>query len=293
LPFGIEAITENGDRGSRSRDLSEEAAPRAFGEWRRKSMPHIDQQSNSMPNEFGQSLDNLEQSKLPEELQVRLGQDAWGHVRSDHTWKDWVLIGKALLCIGRTDAMREAHTNAPIGKNYNSAFSAWLKRRGFDTIDQGDRSRLFEVLDHLEEIEAWRSKLTTTERPNLNHPSTVLRKFKSATAKPLDTNVPRKPSPMAKLKEALAVSEEENFRMRRELVRGSGDLWDEDDTTKNIAAAWVASIPSVSKVEEILREVRKILNEKKAALARAKSAKKVAEMEPASGGPRSAEPASR
>jgi hypothetical protein len=42
------------------------------------------------------------------------------------------------------------------------------------------RRRLFEVMDHLPEIEAWRQTLTPRERAGLNHPSTVLRRWKIA-----------------------------------------------------------------------------------------------------------------
>ena len=49
-------------------------------------------------------------------------------------------------------------------------------------FDKGDRSRLLDVMDRLPAIESWRNTLTRTERMRLNHPSTVWRKWKAASA---------------------------------------------------------------------------------------------------------------
>jgi uncharacterized phage infection (PIP) family protein YhgE len=93
------------------------------------------------------------------------------------------MVGKALL-VGREWAMHHAGTNRPEGKGYNLAFGAWLEKYKLNDIDQGDRKRLFEVMDNLVEIEGWRAGLTEGEQRKLNHPSTVLRKWKKATQLP-------------------------------------------------------------------------------------------------------------
>jgi hypothetical protein len=112
---------------------------------------------------------------------IHRGQEAWIRLRSDNTWADWVAVGKAHV-IGHTEAMREAGVNKPNGHRFDKAFSAWRKRFGFDSLDKGDRSRLFKLMDNLAAIEAWRATLTTTERLKLNHPNSVLRKWQAATS---------------------------------------------------------------------------------------------------------------
>ena len=114
-----------------------------------------------------------------EQATVLRAQEAWRRLRQDQTWEDWKHVGAAHL-IGRSGAMHEAGVNRPLGRRYKTAFAAWLKKFGFENLDKADRSRLFVVMDHLQEIEAWRATLTPTERLRLNHPSAVLRKWKSA-----------------------------------------------------------------------------------------------------------------
>ena len=59
-------------------------------------------------------------------------------------------------------------------------FGEWLTKYKLDDMDKGDRSRLFSVMDNLAMIEEWRQKLTLSERLKLNHPTSVLRKWKAA-----------------------------------------------------------------------------------------------------------------
>jgi hypothetical protein len=143
-----------------------------------------------------QTADRLDQSNLSTDETVRRGQHGWARVRGNHTWEDWLHVGAALV-IGRTEAMREAHVNKPIGHNYNSAFGTWLHRYGFETIDKGDRARLLEVMDKLVEIEAWRATLTESQRLLLNHPTTVVRRWRAATVVP-DRNAPPTAPPATK-----------------------------------------------------------------------------------------------
>src|ERR1700704_5919314 len=72
------------------------------------------------------------------QLIIRIGQEAWSRVRSDLNWEDWIAIGRAHV-IGRTEAMHEAHVNEPAGHQYKEAFSEWLERFGFDSLDKSDR----------------------------------------------------------------------------------------------------------------------------------------------------------
>jgi hypothetical protein len=111
----------------------------------------------------------------------RQGTQAWQRLKKDKNWSDWIKVGEAHL-VGREWAQRIATTNRPQGKAYNMAFGEWLAKYKFDDMDKGDRSRLFQVIDNLGQIEEWRKTLTLTERLKLNHPNAVLRKWKAHMA---------------------------------------------------------------------------------------------------------------
>ena len=153
-----------------------------------------------------------------EQAAVLRGQEAWHRLSRDHTWEDWKQVGAALL-IGRRGAMHEAVVNRPAGRRYNAAFAAWLKEFDFENLDKADRSRLFAVMDHLEEIETWRATLIPAQRLRLNHPSAVFRNWKSATA--ISRNQNRRLSPIEK--------------------RFGGDRW-AADRPEDIATAMIAKL---------------------------------------------------
>jgi hypothetical protein len=96
------------------------------------------------------------------------------------------------LDIARTTAMSEAGTNKPSGWKYSQAFAKWLRCHSeFEPIgklDKADRSRLFECLENLEAINAWRATLPPHHLLKLNYPPTVLRRWKQSIG-------PAKPPP--------------------------------------------------------------------------------------------------
>jgi hypothetical protein len=174
-----------------------------------------------------------------EQATVLRGQEAWDRLCRDHTWEDWKQIGAALQ-IGRSGAMHKAGINRPVGRRYKAVFSAWLKKFGFEKLDKADRSRLFAVMDHLQEIETWRGTLTLTKRLHLNHPSAVLRKWRSANA--ISHNQNCRLSPLEKCRQDTRTLKQEIFRLRRECERLGGDLWDPADRPEDIATVMVAKL---------------------------------------------------
>jgi hypothetical protein len=193
-----------------------------------------------------------------EQAAVQVGQEAWGRLRHDQTWEDWKHVGAAHL-IGRSWAMHEAGVNRPVGHRYKAAFAAWLKKFGFENLDKTDRWRLFVVMDHLQEIEAWRATLTPTERLRLNHPSAVLRKWKSAKA--VSPNQNRRLSPIEKCRRENGALKQENLRLRRECERFGGDLWDPADRAEDIATVMVAKL-SKTKAAAVACAIRNALKGK-------------------------------
>jgi hypothetical protein len=188
-----------------------------------------------------------------EDTTVRHGQEAWCRLRANSTWADWVAVGAAHV-VGRSTAMRDAHTNTPKGRGYNAAFIAWQKKFGFETLDKGDRARLFEVMNHLKEIDDWLQKLPESERLRLKHPNSVLRRWKAAIVKPKASEL--RISPVQKLKDSLVNLQEENDRMRREIERGGGDLWSADDRPKDIARIIVDKLTK-AKAERVARNLQR------------------------------------
>jgi hypothetical protein len=193
----------------------------------------------------------------PADRIIREAQRAWTELQASPEWQHWIVIGKAMQ-IGRAAAMREANTNQAVGRSYNAAFSRWLDQVGLSRIDKSDRAKLFHVMDHLGQIETWRSALTTTQRLQLNHPTTVLRKWRAATVIPQssDTRV----SPIAKIKSSLAETIEENHRLKREIELGGGDLWTAQDRPDDIAKVMVGKL-SRAKAEKVARAILRHLKE--------------------------------
>jgi hypothetical protein len=118
-----------------------------------------------------------------EDAIIQRGRDALELIEKDPTFPAWLEVGAALL-VGRAGAMHRAGTNKPAGRHYNSEFGSWLAEHRLDRVDKAARSNLFKVLDRRDEVLAWREELPADKRLQLNHPTTVWRKFKAATQKP-------------------------------------------------------------------------------------------------------------
>jgi hypothetical protein len=110
----------------------------------------------------------------------RKGRAAWKRLKKSTDWNDWMSVGEALVA-GRGMARRGAGVNKPEGRGYNELFSQWLIHYGLQEIDKSDRAKLFKVMDRRSEIEEYRLSLSLPERCRLNHPTTVLRHWTSAT----------------------------------------------------------------------------------------------------------------
>jgi hypothetical protein len=116
-------------------------------------------------------------------------------------------------------------------------------------------------MDHLAEVESWLAKRTPTERLRFNHPNTIWRRWKAATAPKADAE--KKASPIQKLNDEITKLQEENDRMRREIELGGGDLWTVNDTPKDIANIMIKKL-GMTKFEKVLRDGREIIKALKA-----------------------------
>jgi hypothetical protein len=128
---------------------------------------------------------------------IERAQAAAARLVAGAAWGDWVAVGRAHL-IGRTEAMREAHAHKPEGKRYAAACSRWLATTKLDKVaDKATRSRLLELLDHIDAVEKWRETLATNRQLALNHPNTVFRHWQKSRAIP-DLNKQPAPSPVTR-----------------------------------------------------------------------------------------------
>jgi hypothetical protein len=221
-----------------------------------RNIPNDHLRSVETPDKAAHELDSPVHE--PEAAAIRDGQQAWRRLKDNPTWKDWKAVGVAHV-IGRTTAMRYAHTNKPKGRGYCAALSAWARKHGFADLDSGDRTRLFAVMDHLKEIEDWLQKLPEPERLRLNHPSSVWRKWKAATVAPKPDSETRL-SPTQKLKDELVAVIEERDRYKRAVERGGGDLWDKTDRVKDISKVMIDQLGK-TKAEKVAREILAALKE--------------------------------
>jgi hypothetical protein len=113
---------------------------------------------------------------------LRQGTEAMARLSSNRSrdWADWCMVLTA-LGIGRHVAMLESGSNKPRGYKYCTAFAKWLRcHEAFQAIDQVNRKRMFDCLDNLSAIEAWRAGLPPAQLIKWNYPPTVLREWKKS-----------------------------------------------------------------------------------------------------------------
>jgi hypothetical protein len=104
------------------------------------TLPAPDEEPPGVEPETNDGLPQVNPPRPPEDQdKVRLGQEAMARRRRG--WDDWVVIGEAIE-VGRTEAMREANTNEPVGRRYERAMAKWLVDRSFKEIDKGIRALL-------------------------------------------------------------------------------------------------------------------------------------------------------
>jgi hypothetical protein len=168
-----------------------------------------------------------------------------------------------VLAIGRAEVLHQLNIRKPIGRRYNRAMGDWLVENNFRDLHKGTRSDGFKCRENRAAIERWRARLTEPERLSYTHPSTVLRKWKKVTNIP-DPNASQRVSAYAQLREAKQQLQEENNRMRREIERGGGDLWESTDRPEDIARVLFSRI-TWSKLERIWRVLRQMHQQRTAA----------------------------
>jgi hypothetical protein len=114
---------------------------------------------------------------------IEAGKAAWARIQGHdgyRSWADWKEVARA-LALGRSEAMKTAKSNKPMGAIYNRIMGNWLRDNGLDGISNQARYRALLCLENLPAIEAWRMALSTKRRDRLNHPNAIWSHWKRVT----------------------------------------------------------------------------------------------------------------
>jgi DNA-binding transcriptional MerR regulator len=121
------------------------------------------------------------------------GRAAIKNLAKDRNFNWWLDYSNAIVAV-RTEAMRDAYTNKPVGKAYNTHYARIIEREKLDAFDANTRKDCVAMVDNLHHpiethrgkgILAWRSELDISSRARLNHPSAILRRWKKDTEPPV------------------------------------------------------------------------------------------------------------
>lgn len=117
-------------------------------------------------------------ARFAEQRTIRAGIEAWQAINKAESFDGWKAIGKALQ-VGRDHALRATGANAPIGRRYSEALSAWLNQHHFGHMPKGTRSWALALNENLSAIEQWRQTLTERDRQRLINPQSVVKRWQA------------------------------------------------------------------------------------------------------------------
>lgn len=168
---------------------------------------------------------------------------ALDRIQRGQSWNDWAKIGE-LFVHGRKLAMLHGHTNEPAGKGYNMAFSSWLDAHPkLRAVDKATRNHAMQCFDNIQEITEWRAKLAQNQRETINHPTTVLRRWRKEQAGEAEKTV-KKQAARDELNEKVSILEADNKRLRDKLDKGGENIFALSDTAPQIAMALAGNLSS-------------------------------------------------
>jgi hypothetical protein len=189
----------------------------------------------------------------------RDAEAALDRIQRGQTWLDWRKVAE-LFTHGRKLAMLNGHANKPEGKGYNLCFSAWLDAHPkLRSVDKATRNHAMQCMDNIDAIEAWRATLAENQRQTINHPTTVLRRFKAADRETAGGEAaPKKQSEREALREANANLEGENAKLKRTIEQSGENLFSLSDTARNMAIVLAGNL-STGKLGELAKELNAAL----------------------------------
>ena len=111
-----------------------------------------------------------------------LAAEAAARIEKGQHWLDWLAIGEGLV-VGRLRAMRRSGTNRPEGSTYNRCFGDWMDAHKWARdLDKATRNHAMWCADNRDTVERWRETLAKNVRANLNHPTSIKRRYEKVHA---------------------------------------------------------------------------------------------------------------
>jgi hypothetical protein len=204
------------------------------------------------------------QDRFEADYEAKLERDAdaaLDRIQRGQSWDDWMKIAE-LFSHGSKTSMLHAHTNERAGKGYNLAFAAWLDAHPkMRAIDKATRNHCLQCYDNFHEITAWRAKLGQNQREAINHPKTVLQRWRKEQAGEGE-KVARKASAKEELNEKVAVLEADNAKLRKKLDDGGENIFALSDSASQIAMALAGNL-SMSKLTDLHKALGAELTKKR------------------------------
>jgi hypothetical protein len=159
-----------------------------------------------------------------EERVEKRAEEAAARIAKGQHWLDWLAIGEGLV-VGRQRAMRRSGTNRPEGSAYNRCFGDWMDgHKWARDLDKATRNHSMWCADHRDEIERWRETLASNVRNNMNHPTTIKRRYEASHAIEKDASERQKTETKAQqLERRCAELEDELIEAKKKNADGMFD----------------------------------------------------------------------
>jgi hypothetical protein len=117
---------------------------------------------------------------------------AWQDIKQStvRAWSHWTMKIGPWMVQARAEAMAVAETDAPIGRAYCQAMSGLLEEYKLNDMAETARADLLKIMDKFTAVSEWRAK--QDDPSDLNHPSTVWRKYSKGSSDEADKKTEKK-----------------------------------------------------------------------------------------------------
>ncbi len=190
-------------------------------------------------------IESIKQTELTQSERDVLTADTerWKRMGDGAHLDDWLACLSGLQ-IRRTLAMKLAHTNRPEGKGYALHFAELMKADNLDTMDKTSISCLLWLGDdanRLQALRVLRNGMTPGQRSRLNSPISARQRVEKVL-KAREEGSDAKDDKRAASKARIAELEREVARLKQELAKSDGSLFDLKTTPADQIAAVIADI---------------------------------------------------
>lgn len=211
-------------------------------------------------------MSTWEQLPAGQRARIEAGEAAMVWIKQGHSVERWREIGIASLDLMQA-AMRAANTNKAGGKGYNHEWNELGKYvPHLVGLNSGTRAHAVWLAREWETINAWlhdTSQVPVRLRMQLNHPTTIWRRYDKAHKPPADRAAKREAAWPKAVREALAERDARIAALEQRLAR-EGSLFNlETDTAESIGRVLAAHV-GIDKALQIAKAVSAHAKAKKA-----------------------------